>query len=243
MAEPHDAGTTSPSAIRRRNLGDDVYRVLWARILSRELHPGDKLSDLRLSAELGVSRTPIREALHRLLQDGVIRAQPNRGFFVNSFSARDIEDIYEIRSALEALALRTVVIRHPDENYSWALEQLDDIAQMIASAESDDEVVQANERFLEADQGFHQFLVDRAGNERLTTLINGIWAQIAVFQKVGTHVPGYVEIALRQHREIITLLHEQQHADAIEALEAHIRDMKTRVIADIAASSDDTAES
>lgn len=229
--------------IQRRNLGEDVYRILWARILSRELHPGDKLSDLRLSSELGVSRTPIREALHRLQQDGVIRARPNRGFFVNSFSARDIEEIYEIRAALEALALRTVVTRHPDEDYSWALEQLDDIARLIANAANDDQVVQANERFLEADQGFHNFLVERAGNERLTTLVNGIWAQIAVFQKAGTHVPGYVTVALQQHREIITLLHEHQHADAIEALEAHIRDMKTRVIADIAASSDDTGTS
>lgn len=226
--------TTSTPLIQRRNLGDDVYRILWSRILSRDLHPGDKLSDLRLSAELGVSRTPVREALHRLLQDGVIRAQPNRGFFVTSFSGRDIEEIFEIRAALEALALRSVVTRYPDEDYSWALENLDEVEAMIASAASDQEFIAANERFLEEDQGFHKYIVEHSENERLITMINSLWAQIAVFQKAGTHVPGYVEVALRQHREIITLLREGKHTEAIDALQAHIRDMKTRIIADLA---------
>ena len=105
---------------------------------------------------------------------------------------------------------------------------------MIASAESEEEIVAANERFLEADQGFHKYIVEHSGNERLITMINGLWAQIAVFQKAGTHVPGYVEVALRQHREIITLLRAGQHGEAIDALQAHIRDMKTRIIADLA---------
>ena len=68
----------------------------------------------------------------------------------------------------------------------------------------------------------------------LLGLINGIWAQIAVFQKAGTHVPGYTEVAVRQHREIIGLLRDRKHDEAIEALQAHIRDMKTRIIADLA---------
>ena len=234
MSDVNKSAPRSPSVIQRRNLGDDVYQILWSRILSRDLHPGEKLSDLKLSAELGVSRTPVREALHRLLQDGVIRAQPNRGFFVTSFSARDIDEIFEIRAALEALALRTVVTRHPDEDYSWALSELDEVARMIAIATTDDQIVAANERFLAADQGFHRFIVEHSGNERLIALVNGLWAQIAVFQKAGTHVPGYIEVALRQHREIITLLHDGDHAEAIDRLQSHIRDMKERIIADLA---------
>ena len=229
-----DSQDPSQPLIQRRNLGDDVYRILWARIVSRDLNPGEKLSDLKLSAELGVSRTPVREALHRLLQDGVIEAQPNRGFFVTSFSAKDIEEIFDIRRALEALALRTVIERHPNEDYQWAIEQLDEVAGLIAAARTDEENLQANERFLEIDQGFHKYMVEHSGNERLITLINGIWAQIAVFQKAGTHVPGYVEAALGQHREIITMLREGRGDEAIEALEAHISDMKKRIIADLA---------
>lgn len=234
MANVQRDEPSKTSIIQRRNLGDDVYRILWSRILLRDLHPGDKLSDLKLSAELGVSRTPIREALHRLIQDGVIRAQPNRGFFVNSFSATDIEEIFEIRAALEALAMRSVVQRHPGENFSWALDQLDDVERLIDAAKDEAQIIEANERFLAADQGFHRFLVENSGNQRLIAMVNGLWAQIGVFQKAGTYVPGYTEVALRQHRQIIQLLRDTQHAEAIDALEEHIRDMKTRIIADIA---------
>jgi DNA-binding GntR family transcriptional regulator len=241
MTDSNDGRPKPPPIIQRRNLGDDVYQILWSRILSRDLHPGEKLSDLKLSTELGVSRTPVREALHRLLQDGVIRAQPNRGFFVTSFSARDIDEIFEIRAALEALALRSYTGRNPDADYSGALAELDAVEEAIAAATTDDQIRAANERFLVTDQGFHKGIVEQSGNERLASTINGLWAQIAVFQKAGAHVPGYVEVALRQHRQIITLLCEQRHDEAIEALEAHIRDMKTRIIADIAEHDGDDA--
>lgn len=238
MTTSQDEGPAPPSIIQRRNLGDDVYRILWTRILSRDLHPGDKLSDLKLSAELGVSRTPVREALHRLLQDGVIRARPNYGFFVTSFDASDIDEIFEVRAALEALALRSVVRRFPDEDYAWALEQLDDVHRMIETASGESEIIAANERFLAMDQGFHRFLLDNSGNQRLVAIVNGLWAQISVFQKAGTYVPGYIDVALGQHREIIQLLRDRHHDEAIAALEHHIRDMKTRIIADIAGSGD-----
>ncbi len=220
--------------IRRRNLGDDVYQILWARIVSRDLHPGEKLSDLRLSSELGVSRTPVREALHRLLQDGVIRAEPNRGFFVTSFSGSDIDEIFEIRAALEALALRAYLAHNPDDDFASELHELDAVEREIAEAQTDEQIRAANERFLAADQRFHRSIAEQAGNERLLAMLNGIWAQIAVFQKAGTHVPGYVEVAVRQHREIISLLHDRKHDEAIEALVGHIRDMKTRIIVDLA---------
>ncbi len=234
MSDANDASSQPQPLIQRRNLGDDVYRILWSRIIARDLHPGEKLSDLKLSSELGVSRTPVREALHRLLQDGVIKAQPNRGFFVTSFSAKDIDEIFEIRAALEALAMRAMVDSHPNEDYAWALQELDEVEGLIAGARSEADIVRANERFLEIDQGFHTFLVEQSGNDRLMTLINGIWAQIAVFQKAGTYVPGYIEVALRQHREVITDLREGRHDRAIEELQLHIRDMKIRVIADLA---------
>ena len=68
--------------IQQSLLGKQVYELLWQRIVSHQLRPGDKLSDLRLSEELGVSRTPVREALHRLAQEGIVRAESRRGFYV-----------------------------------------------------------------------------------------------------------------------------------------------------------------
>lgn len=92
--------------IEQTTLGDQVYSVLWDRIASRKLRPGDKISDLRLSEELGVSRTPVREALHRLTQDGIVRTESRRGFYIPTFSSQDVHEVYDIRCALEVLAVR-----------------------------------------------------------------------------------------------------------------------------------------
>lgn len=220
--------------IPRRNLGADVYRILWDRILSRGLDPGEKLSDLRLSEQLGVSRTPVREALHRLVQDGVVRAEPNRGFFVASFSPAEIAEIYDTRAALEIWALHAGPNRIDRQELNEQIAAHGRANDLIIAAESPEDRFNAASSFLETDMGFHRWLVRRSGNARLTSIIEGLWAQIAVFQKAGAHVPGWMETALDHHRMILYLLSQGQQADAVQALEAHILNMKERVLADLA---------
>lgn len=222
--------------IMRRNLGSDVYSILWERILQRGFRPGEKLSDLKLSEELGVSRTPVREALHRLVRDGVVNYSPNRGFFVAEFSAADISEIFELRAALEALALRNVAAKLPARQFEWAVSELDRVEAMISDATTEEERHAAAAAFLEVDQGFHQWLVKHSGNQRLVTIVSGLWGQVAVFQRAGTHIPGWSEIALKQHRNIISILLDGRIEEAAQALENHILDMRKRVLADIAPS-------
>lgn len=229
------APTNQPSTlIARSHLGSDVYRVLWERLLDRQFHAGEKLSDQRLSTEFGVSRTPVREALHRLAQDGVVHARPNRGFFVASFSPVDIAEIYDLRAALEGFALRTVTPAIASTDLQNALDELDEAAALIASATSAGERFAAAAHFLELDRGFHRCLIERTGNGRLLTIIHGLWAQIAVFQRAGAHVPGWMEVAIAQHRDVINLLLTGDVLAAAAALEAHILDMKARVLAELA---------
>lgn len=235
------ATNRASTPLSRSSLGADVYRVLWERLLNRELQPGAKLSDLRLSAELGVSRTPVREALNRLVQDGVVRAEPNRGFFVASFAPADIAEVFDLRAALEGFALRTAAPTFDHPELQEAMGELDEVAELITRARSAAERFAAASRFLEVDRAFHRRLVERAGNSRLQTIFHGLWAQIAVFQQAGTHVPGWMELAIAQHREIIRLLLTDDIAAAASALEAHILDMKVRVLADLAPAFDATA--
>lgn len=224
----------TPSPILRRNLGADVYGALWDWILGNNLRPGEKLSDLRLSEELGVSRTPVREALHRLVGDGVLDYTPNRGFFVARFSATDIAEIFDLRAALEALACRTVANRRPAPDFAWALDDLDRVESMIAGARNDQERMDASRVFLEMDQGFHRWIVEQSGNQRLIAIVGGLWGQISVFQRAGTRIPGWTEIAIGQHRAIIDRLLAGEIDAGADALAKHILDMKTRVLADIA---------
>lgn len=224
--------------IQRRNLGADVYRVLWDRILGRQLHPGEKLSDLRLSEELGVSRTPVREALHRLEKDGVVIAEPNRGFFVASYDRRDIEEIYELRAALEAFALRHAAIVVTPEEFRHQLDELDRVEALLRDAVTDADRTAASDEFLAVDRGFHTFLLDHSDNRRLVATLDALWAQIAVFQKAGLMIAGWVDKALGEHRSIINSLIVGDTDAAAKALEVHILNIQQRVLADFSLDDD-----
>jgi DNA-binding GntR family transcriptional regulator len=227
------ATTGQTNLLARSNLGERVYRLLWDRILSRQLHPGEKLSDLRLSIELGVSRTPVREALNRLVQDGIVRAEPHHGFYVQSFSARDIIEIYELLGTLEDMALSAAAPHLTRAELAAALADLDHADSAIRAAATDAGVVEAAACFLERDQAFHRLIAEHADNSRLATVIEGLWAQIAVFQKAGTYRRDWTLASIRYHREIINALLSGDQEGACNAMAEHIAAVKRRVLDDL----------
>lgn len=236
MADRTNRGVvTTLQPIERRNLGSDVYRILRDRILRQELKAGEKLSDLRLSNELGVSRTPIREALHQLVQDGVVVAEPNRGFFVATFSKRDLEEIFELRLALELFAARRINRKDRREELERALFELEHVERLLRNAETPEQMQEAADAFLKTDRGFHSWLVSTAENKRLDTIINSIWTQIAIFQQIGSTIPDWVQKALKQHRQVIELLLKGDVEAATSIMEQHLHDMQDEVLADLAA--------
>lgn len=221
--------------ISRGNLGEAVYRVLWERILDRRLEPGEKLSDLQLSRELGVSRTPVREALHRLVQEGVVHTAPNRGFYVALFEPRDVAEIYEVRATLEGMALGLAAPRLAVDELEEALAGLASVERELALATDDDAKETADRRFLNVDQGFHRLIVERAENRRLMVIIESLWGQISVFQRTGAR-KGWWDIAIADHRAIIDALLSQKHDDAVNALTHHILKVKCLVLSDLVSS-------
>lgn len=219
----------------RSNLGEEVYRLLWNRILDRGLRSGDKLSDLRLSQELGVSRTPTREALQRLVSDGIVRVERNRGFFVESFSAVDIAEVYDLRSTLETMALQTAAPRLTPDLLTNAQSELDSVEARLNEATTESEKLEAYTAFLEVDRGFHRLLVDLAGNSRLQNMVEGLWAQIAVFQWAGGFRERWIDAAITRHRSIIARLQAGDVDQAAEELRQHINEVKVWAIDDLGA--------
>jgi DNA-binding GntR family transcriptional regulator len=219
--------------IPRTNLGEEVYRLLWKRILDRGLRPGDKLSDLRLSQELGVSRTPAREALQRLVSDGIVRPERNRGFFVASFSASDIAEIYDLRATLETMALREAAPRLTPDLLRSAQIDLDLSESRLTAAHTESEKLEAHTAFLEVDRGFHRSLVELAGNSRLQNMVEGLWAQIAVFQWAGGFRDHWTAAAISRHRSIIAAMLERDVERATEELRQHIDEVKLWAIEEL----------
>ena len=221
------------------NLGEEVYRLLWKRILDHGLRPGDKLSDLRLSHELGVSRTPPREALQRLVSDGIVRAERNRGFFVASFSASDIAEIYDLRATLETMALQAAAPRLTADILRSAQIDLDNVEARLNAASTESEKLEAHTAFLEVDRGFHRLLVDLAGNSRLQNMVEGLWAQIAVFQWAGGFRDHWTDAAITRHRCIIAAMLDGDVERATEELRQHIDEVKVWAIDELGAAKSD----
>jgi DNA-binding GntR family transcriptional regulator len=215
------------SQINHSPLGDQVYAIIWERIMSRQIGPGDKLSDLRLSEDLGVSRTPVREALHRLAQDGIVRSESRRGFFLTSFSSQDVAEVYDIRTALESLSVR-LALPH------LSAAELDEAqSALVASRE---EITRGGERaeenWLTIDRAFHRLLAQRAQNRRLESLIAGLQAQIGVFQVYGIHSSPLRLLSIDHHEAILAELKARDGAAAGRAMERHIQEVKEWVLAE-----------
>jgi DNA-binding GntR family transcriptional regulator len=175
----------------------------------------------------------VREALQRLVQDGIARAEPRRGFYVASFSKRDIAEIYDLRATLEVMALRLAAPRLSIEELQQALDDLEQVAARITAARTPDERQDAVAAFLEIDRAFHRRLVQRANNRRLATTIEGLWAQILVFQQAGGFLPDMLAESIQQHRLVIGALLAGEIPEAAQLLEDHIA-VKERVLAHIA---------
>lgn len=228
------AGLTPLHPIERRNLGSDVYRILRDRILSQELKAGEKLSDLRLSSELGVSRTPIREALHQLAQDGVVIAEPNRGFFVATFTREDLEEIFELRRVLELYAISKLGDGDHKEELDRAMFELEHVERLITNATTKQQKLEAGDAFLKTDRGFHSWLVSTVGNKRMSTIVGGLWTQIAIFQQVEDEIPDWMQVAVDQHRELLNRLLARDVEAAASLMEQHLDEMRELVLDDFA---------
>ena len=149
----------------------------------------------------------------------MVRAEPNRGFYVASFSARDVEEIYDLWATLEAMALELAIPRLDRATLDACLADLDRYDARYAAVRTDEERQVVAEEFLDADRAFHRMLAERAENSRLTSLIEGLWAQIAVFQRAGAR-RGWTDVSIRHHRVIIAALRDGDPAAANRGDEA-----------------------
>jgi DNA-binding GntR family transcriptional regulator len=149
---------------------DQAYRALKQKILDNQLPPGTQLLELEVAALLNMSRTPVREAMVLLGQEGLIAIRPRHGMRVLPISPDDMKEIYEILTALESAAAKIVASKPPGER---GLEQFKQAMQDMTQAIEDDDL----ESWAAADERFHKLLIELASNKRLAALVNLHWEQ------------------------------------------------------------------
>jgi DNA-binding GntR family transcriptional regulator len=172
-----------------------------------------------------MSRTPVRQALERLVHEGLVRSDPRRGFWTSTFTAQDIHEIYDLRGALEVLAVRLAAPRLSQEDLKAHLEAL-----YAVRAELDAHPVL---RFLQVDIRFHMLITRASSNGRLIHSLSMLRSQLSMFQMQDTFYPRRMEIALNDHEQVLLALLAGNVDEAADCLARHIRHAKEGVLADI----------
>lgn len=204
---------------------DYAYEEIWKRVIMIGGSEEQRLSDVTLSEQLGMSRTPVRQALERLVQEGLVRSDPRRGFWTSTFTAQDIHEIYDLRGALEVLAVRLAAPHLSQKDLNAHLEAL-----YAVRAELDTNPVL---RFLQVDIRFHMLITRASNNGRLIHSLSLLRSQHTMFQMQDTYYPKRMEIALNEHERILLTMLAGNIDEAADCLTRHIQHAKEGVLADI----------
>ena len=172
-----------------------VFEALREAIISGQLRPGQRLMEVQLAEELGVSRTPVREAIRKLELEGLVLMIPRRGAYVAKISMKDIADVFEIRAALEGLAAELAARRSTPEEIE-SLER--SLVKIRECADNGD--IQA---CIELDTIFHEQLMSASHNDRLVQIIANLREQIQRFRSTSLAHPGRMKLAWEEHKIIV----------------------------------------
>ena len=195
-------------------LRDVVFNTLREAILKGDLKPGERLMELQLASKLGVSRTPIREASRMLEQEGLAVTTPRKGAEVAKMTLKDMEDVLEIRDALDELAVRIACQKISDEQ----LKQLEDMKELFEKSTQTGNV----KKIAEADVTFHDVIYEATGNPKLVTLLNNLREQVYRYRVEYIKDPKNYPTLIAEHEAILESLKNRDVKNAVEAMHVHV---------------------
>jgi len=198
---------------RPRSLSEMVLDQIRELIVTGRLALGEQLSEGALAEQLGVSRTPVREAFLRLEMENMVEVRPQRGTYVFYYDADQLRDISELRGVLEMSALRIALAR----NRERLIENLDKVAAESEAAGIEDAV-----GYQVFDAAFHGALIEATDNSELIEAYERISGRVRAIRYRFTHNPGQVSRSQRDHRTIVDALKDGRDDDAIKKLGQHV---------------------
>ncbi|AYN98107.1 MULTISPECIES: GntR family transcriptional regulator [Pseudomonas] len=213
--------TLSVPVLESKPLSEQVTEYLYKLLVTGELKGGQRVNEAELARTLKISRNPVREAIRKLEERGLLISSPRRGTFVRSFSASDIQDIFTFRIALEEFAIRQAFSLLTDED----VESLTLIVrQMEAAARAGHEM-----ELVERDIAFHQRICELSRNTQTIRAFSNIYAEIQISISLVEHkFDNLVEAAI-DHWPIIDAFRARDEEKIIESVRYHIRDSWKRI--------------
>lgn len=215
-------------------LRDVVFNTLRKAILTGELKPGERLMEIHLANRLGVSRTPIREAIRKLELEGLVIMIPRRGAEVAQITEKSLKDVLEVRRALDALCVELACDRISAEETEQLRESCEEFER---ATETEDTAVIAK-----ADVELHDIIVHATGNQRLIQLINNLSEQMYRYRFEYIKDEDRHDNLIREHRMIYESIAKRDKKRAAEAAKLHIDNQEKSIIRQIRLEQEQTAK-
>lgn len=199
-------------SVRRETLEEQVYRILRQAILKGRLEGGRRLVQEALAQELGTSRIPVRDALRRLHQEGLVHMDERGGYWVTTWGPEEVEELYSLRLLLEPEAVRLACPRLGKGD----LKELEDLQVRMEGAAKEGEI----DEYVALNRSFHLFLYEVAGRRRLLQFIQTLWSGLPPLTPLS--VPGQLTRSNQEHRALLEALRRRDAEGAAKVLQVHI---------------------
>lgn len=209
------AESSSLGQIKNKSLRERVLDSLRTAIVSGELKPGQPLVETELAAQLGVSRAPLREAIHILNTEGLLETVPYHGTTVRRLNRTDIEELYSLRSLLESFAIERIIVNGEPES---AVNVLRGITNEMLSAAEDGDLSAVNR----LDRRFHDALIELSGHSLLATLWNTITQRVQQVMALRNRRNSDMRQIAYNHLPIIEAIEQQDAELAMSLIRKHV---------------------
>ena len=205
-----------------RPLREIVYEELKRQILIGEIAPGTRMMEVELADDMGVSRTPVREAIRKLEKEGLVTIEPRRGAYASDISIKDIEDVLEVRQDLEGMAAAMAAVKATDEQKGQLLKVTEQYRKAVESGDV--------EEMIKFDEAFHKIIVSCSDNKTLIQLISQVQELALRFRYI--YYDDFTRFGSQpmEHKEITDAIISGNAEKARQAAGDHILHLKTFVL-------------
>lgn len=203
-------------------LREVVFESVRGAIISGVLKPGERLMEVQMAEKLGVSRTPIREAIRKLELEGLVIMMPRKGAYVADLSLKDITDVLEIRAALEGLASGLAALRINDDE----IQELNQVAKSFHQAIVEDDF----NKILQGDIDFHDIIFKATRNEKLVQMNNNLREQVQRFRIMYINQSNRSMTIANDHFEIAKAISERDMDKAEKIAKRHIENAEKYIL-------------
>ncbi len=206
----------------RKSLGQHVFESLKKAIIRGDLAPGDRIVETQVAEALDISRTPVREAIHKLEREGLLKKLPKGGFTVISLTSGDIEETFGIRSVLESYAAGLAALNHHEDELKPLEEKIREFKACLQKGLTDD--------LPRINTEFHSLLYALSGSPKLIKMINDLRDQIFRFRKILLKMDHMPEASNEDHRKMLAAIRERDVAKVEELVREHISKGRNSVL-------------